>query len=189
MEETLEYMRALRENFLNMRNKPFSKEEYYKVVMDAKYDSYDHFYSSTTKLYIEEPQMVTYKTEGFLGFPKTVTTKSSHKEWVGIYAVKKKNGIYEMVTGKELTVTGKNNNLIYCMGIEKLFESEMSEAGKHLKYLESNPDYKKQYINRLQELSEAAYTKTTTYEEAASKKQSNEEASIQYLKSYRPPEN
>ena len=188
MEETLEYMRELRENFLNMCNKPFSKEEYYRVVMDARYDSYDHFYSSTTKLYIEEPQMVTYQKEGFLGFPRTVTMQSTRREWVGIYAVKKKNGIYEMVTGKELTVTSKNDNSIYCMGIEKLSEPEMAEAGKHLKYLESNLDYKKQYINRLQELSEEAYKKTTAYEAASAKKKSNEEASIQYLKSYRSPE-
>ncbi len=181
MDREVEHAQQLRKEFLEERNKPFVQNEYYWVIMNIYYESYDSMIITTQNMYIDVPSVMEVTERGFWG-PKKVRKEEVHKERVGIYAVKTKNGLYEMVTGKKLSLTGEPNT-IQCFGINKLPSSCLQDLSKDLQLLDSKPQCKEQYVKELLTLSQRAKTTRQHFDEYEREKDDN----LQYLRRYKLP--
>ena len=184
MKEEIEYSWELKKNFLEVRNSQFKGEEYYSVIMDIDYDSYDHIYYTPNFIYIDTRRMMDVKERGIFGSVYWVKKEVPMREQVGIYAIKNRNGLFEMTTGKELTLREKNNS-IRCFGINRISDNGLEKVANDLKLLNSNPKYKNQFINSLMLMNNNVTKKYKMFEEYERSKNSN----IEYLKSYKLPHN
>lgn len=145
------------------------------------------------ELDIEKTRDVTKKT---FFRTKTVQEKYHDTKNIGIYAKKEKEGLYEMVTGRRLTVTDKMHDSVgfelgindtkeplYCIGIREIHsEEEYARAGMDLQYLEENPEVKEQYIEKLNKLGEEAKKLQQEYE----KQVNDKETAKTFFKRYKP---
>jgi len=183
MDREVEHAQKLRKIFLEERNKPFVQNEYYSVVMGIYYESYDSYIVTTENMYLDVPSIMEVTERGFFG-PKKVRKEVVRKEPVGIYAVKTKNGIYEMVTGKKLSLTAGPNTL-QCFGVNKLTYNCLDSVSKDLQLLESKPQCKAQYIKELLTLSERVKTSRQCFDEYEREKNNN----LDYLRRYKLPNN
>ena len=184
MEKEIEYANNLRKQFLEICNTKSNQDEYYSVVMGIDFDSYDFTYYITQDIYIDVLKVIDTVEKGFLGIKRNVKKETMFKQKVGIYAIKNKNGLFEMTTGKKLSISGESN-AIQCFGVLKISDYSLNGVAKDLKFLESNLLYKNQYINKLLSLSDGVYNTNRKYDEIRREKNSD----IQYLKSYKLPNN
>jgi hypothetical protein len=183
MEEEMQYAKDLKENFLKIRNSQYTGDEYYYVIMGIDYDSYDFVYLTTYDIYIDTLKMMSVLKKGLFG-TRRVMEECPYKERVGIYAIKNRKGIFEMTTGKRLSVTGESN-AINCFGINKISDNGLESVAKDLELLESNALYREQYVSKLLSLSNGVRKTQEIYKE----KQKENNSHIQYLKRYKLPDN
>ena len=183
MDREIEYAQELKKQFLEEKNKPFKENEYYLVIMNIDYDSYDSIMLTTTRMFVEVPSIIETTERGLFG-PKKVIKETMCKEPIGIYAIKNRNGIFEMTTGRKLSVSGEANS-IHCFGINKLTNNSLVDVSKDLQLLESKPLTKKQYINMLLSFSDIALKRQKVFAEA----QKENDYNMQYLKKYKLPNN
>ena len=153
-----------RNEFLTQRKNSFEKIKYYRVVMDI--DTYDNI--------------------SFIDKISVKVSQSTIDEKLGVYAMQTENGIFEMVTGKKLTVIGETDS-ISCIGIRELGENEYETAGRCLVILRDNAETKKQYINILNNLSKKSHEINEAYIEFIDKQQKEKKEALQYFKSYKLP--
>lgn len=166
--------------------------EIYGSIHESRVGSYV-LVKDKIELDIEKTRDVTKKT--FFG-TKTVQEKYYDTKIIGIYAKKEKEGLYEMVTGRRLTVTDKMHDSVgfelgindtkeplYCIGIREIYSEEAyARAGMDLQYLEENPEVKEQYIEKLNKLGEEAKKLQQEYE----KQVNDKETAKTFFKRYKP---
>ena len=173
-------------NFLEMCNSKLEEDEYYKIIIDV--GEYDGSVWTTESITFKVPSTRTYEEKVFNCFGKV---KIVHKpilldKKIGIYALRDKTGLYEMVTGKKITVYGYSGQL-YCYGAYR--EKDLVKIGNDLKFLDANPQYKSQYIDSLISTSELIYSTRRALDQQQQIIQQKKDSTIQYVKSYRRPHN
>ena len=150
--------------FLERRNAKFEKKEFYKIIIDTSYcDATD----------IME-----------------VTTLYMQNQHIGVYAVKDKTGIHEMVTEKAVTMFGVGDvDSLYCCGLIPCSCVDLIQIDKDLTFLDDNLELKKQYIDRLLSLSNEVYKYCERGYRETEVEEQKKESALQYLKSYKIPRN
>lgn len=180
MEEEMKYCAGLQKDFLKVCNSKYEQDEYYYVIMGVNYDSYDNVYFTTTDIYVDVPRLMNVRERGLFGSTRTVTKEVIQKEKVGIYAIRNRNGIYEMTTGKKLSLNGQSNS-IHCFGISRVSDNCLETVSRDLQLLDSNPKYKQQYINSLMALNSQGINVHKKYDEMRREQNAN----LQYLRRYK----
>ena len=191
------YIEKLKNNFIEIYKKPYTEDEYFKVITKAWYINYEgdieiHTEKGVPISYAIRKYVETVKTKrGIKSIPKQVTGT----KLICVWAVKKPNGIYEMVTGMKLYPIPAENYLC-CYGIEPVEGMEIVRLTEDLQFFASKPSYKSEYITKLNKASAEArkdyFERKRQVEEerqapiVAAQKQ---EAAKQYLKKYNLPDN
>ena len=180
-------IKELQDDFIRICNERYTEDKYYKVMVSTYYDTYEgEVFSAKTKIYIDLLRMREVPIYGFWGNFKRVNKVCAAKEEIGVYAVKKSDGIYEMVTGRKLYIA-PTNNCLCCFGLEPIKENEIVKASEDLKILDIYPQNKTTYINALSVASNNACKKCEemqNYLLSEKKAVQDKEKAMQYLKSY-----
>jgi len=181
----VEYAGQLRSDFLNIKNAPYVGDEYYYVILSVSHDSYDGIYSTS---YLVKVDVTHYKYKSFFGVQFAVSNGETNKQYLGVYGKKTINGIYEMVTGKELSVNGKSG-AINCIGVSKVDDYAINKVVSDLKLVDSDPGIKQRYIASLMNASAKALEFNRFCDNSTLQKQQEQESNIQYLRSFKFPRN
>ena len=188
------YISKLHDEFLNIYNERYTQDKYYKVIISECYDTYEgEYFDTTTKMCIDLTKMREVVDYGFWGNARRVNRVCSRKEEIGVYAVKRPDGIHEMVTDKKLYIAPANDYLC-CFGLEPLTKDDVVKASEDLKILDTYPVNKKAYINAITSLSNIARKKYAEMQDLILSERQKpiieaqaQADAIQYLKSYRKP--
>ncbi|WP_292474824.1 hypothetical protein, partial [Methanosphaera sp.] len=140
-------------------------------------------------------RIVPVEETGFWGNKRVVSKLTNCDVKIGVYAVKKPDGIYEMVTGMKLYPIPSENHLC-CYGIDSIEGMSIVNLTNDLQLLNTDVRYKNQYIN---ELNKATAKVWYDYFERKREEDDQIQASriaaqqqaeaYQYLKSYNLPNN
>ena len=177
--DRLKEMEELKNYFMHIRKAKYDGEKYYKVIMNVT-DGWEYT-SRIDKIPIEYWDYKNVK--GYNIFGQLVDKKKWTKvvRFVGIYAVKDKDGIHELVTGELLTPYGEQGKL-YCCGLVEV--DDVAKIGKDLMFLD-NSNSKFQYIKSIVNASADLRAEWEEYCEDQKKKVVTAEEYIQYVKTYR----
>ena len=189
-----DHIRERRKEFENYREEEFKEKRYYYVIMDI------YNIGGTINTFVhEECEIGLTKSEVYadVNAKKSIfdrIRKNKNKSKIeekprsfNIYAVKTEEGIFEMVTGKRLSIYGEDNSLA-CMGLIPIDGDEkFVKLANNLKFLEVNPAYKKAYIEKLGELSGKALSLSVDYDEKIQNRINTQTEAVQYLKAYKLP--
>ena len=129
------------------------------------------------------------------GVLKSRTKQVTQNEKIGVWAVKKADGIHEMVTGMKIYPIPSENHLC-CCGIEPIKDKEIIALAEDIQYLDSNINYKNQYIRHLNAVVadnwKNYFEREKIKEEARQRpiiEAQKQEAAKQFLKAYKLPNN
>lgn len=186
----------LKDDFIKIYNKPYTQDEYFKVIISTGYDYVDYavdgFYK-TTDVTVEVQKPGPVEVTGFWGNTKTVIKPTSHNERIGVYAVKKADGIHEIVTGMKLYPVPSYEHLC-CYGIELIRDDDVVKLAGDLQLLNSNVKFKNQYITTLNIYTTAAWNDYFAREKRKEEerqapiiKAQREAEAFQFLKNYKLP--
>lgn len=190
------HKKELANKFIEIWNRPYTQDEYFRVILNIEscWDDYNEWYHGS-HVCIKMLRIVPVEETGFWGNKRVVSKLTNCDVNIGVYAVKKPDGIYEMVTGMKLYPIPSENHLC-CYGIDSIEGMSIVNLTNDLQLLNTDVRYKNQYINELNKA-----TAKVWYDYFERKREEDEKIqasriaaqqqaeAYQYLKSYNLPNN